>query len=83
MRVCWKIPFIHHLYFSKYYNKKYHFKIKFKNSLIGFNFIEKHVMLHNGIFNKKIDITPTMVGYKFGEFITSKISHEYVHLKKK
>jgi len=82
MRVCWKIPYINNKYFGKYYNKKHTFKIKYKNSLIGFNFIDKHVLIYNGKYNKKLDIIPAMIGYKFGEFIAIKTSHEYIHLKK-
>ncbi len=82
MRSAWKIPYINSKYFENYFLKKRSFKIKYKNSIIGSNFIDKKVRIYNGKFINTLNISSQMVGYKFGEFIPVKISAFYLHLKK-
>lgn len=82
MRSSWKIPYINPKYFENSYLKKRIFKIRYKNSIIGKNFIDKSVMVHNGLNFQKIDITSQKIGFKFGEFVLSKCSFYYSHLKK-
>jgi len=82
MRSLWKVPYINSLYFQKYFLKKRIYKIKYKNSSISSNFIDKKVRIYDGRFVKTLNINNDMVGYKFGEFIFSKISMKYTHLKK-
>lgn len=82
MRSCWKIPFIYKKYFEKCYLKKRTFKIKHKNSIIGYNFLDKKVYVNNGRHLKSLNVLSNMIGYKFGEFIPVKTSKTYIHLKR-
>jgi len=82
MRSCWKIPFINKKYFEKCYLKKRIFKIKYKNSIISHNFLDKKVFINNGRHAKSLNILYNMIGFKFGEFIPVKISKNYIHLKR-
>lgn len=82
MRSAWKIPYINPKYFENSFLKKRVFKIKYKNSIIGQNFIDKKVSIYNGKFTATLTISSQMVGFKFGEFIPVKISTFYRHLKK-
>lgn len=82
MRSCWKIPFINKKYFEKCFLKKRIFKIKYKNSIISHNFLDKKVFIYNGRHSKSLNILSSMIGYKFGEFILVKTSKIYIHLKK-
>jgi len=83
MRSLWKIPFINYNYFKKCFTKKYLFTIKYKNSIIGPNFIDKKVNIYSGKTFSVLDVSSQMIGFKFGEFIPFKISASYRHLKKK
>lgn len=83
MRALWKIPFVNPIFYKKAYYKKNIFRIKYKNNLINQYFIDKKIIFR--ISKKKsikLDVTSQMVGYKIGEFILTKISHYYTHLKK-
>lgn len=82
MRSSWKIPYINPVYFENAFKKKRVFKIKYKNSIIGSNFIDKKVSIYNGRYTSSLDISSQMIGFKFGEFIPVKISTFYRHLKK-
>jgi len=82
MRSCWKIPFINKKYFERCFLKKRTFVIKYKNSIIGSNFIDKKISVYTGECFTSVTILSNMVGYKFGEFIPVKISAYYIHLKK-
>ena len=82
MRSCWKIPYINPKYFENYYLKNRMFIIKYKNSTIGSNFIDKKVSIYTGKWFNSVTISSNMVGFKFGEFVPVKISTYYVHLKK-
>ena len=82
MRSSWKIPYINPLYFQNSFKKKRTFIIKFKNSVIGRNFVDRRVKLHTGSEWVALDITTQKIGFKFGEFVFSKTSHYYKHLKK-
>lgn len=82
MRSCWKIPFINRKYFEKCFLKKRTFKIRYKNSIISSNFIDKKVSINNGLHLKSLNISSNMIGFKFGEFIPVKISKTYIHLKR-
>jgi len=83
MKSSWKLPYINKFYFKKYlkYKKKIFF-IKYKNSVIGPNFIDKVVNIYNGRFYNTLNITSNMIGFKFGEFIPVKTSAKYLHLKR-
>lgn len=82
MRSSWKIPFINKKYFEKCFNKKRTFIIKYKNSVIGSNFIDKKVSIYTGNILYSVIILSNMVGFKFGEFVPVKISYTYTHLKR-
>ena len=62
--------------------KKKNIYYKYKNSIIGSNFIDKKVSIYTGKCFKSVTILSNMIGFKFGEFIPVKISKFYVHLKK-
>jgi len=79
MRSYWKLPFINHKYFKKCFLKKRIFKIKFKNSLVSQNFIDKKVTVNNGKYYKTINIVQGMIGFKFGEFLLVKTFPFFVH----
>lgn len=83
MRASWKIPYIYPKYFENSFSKKKRvFKIRYKNSIIGPNFIDKKVSIYNGKYLSTLDISSAMVGSKFGEYIPVKTSTHYRHLKK-
>lgn len=82
MRSSWKIPYINPKYFENSFLKKRVFHIRYKNSVISHNFIDRKVNIYNGQFLTALDISSQMVGFKFGEFIPVKISMYYRHLKK-
>lgn len=82
MRSCWKLPFINKKYFDKCYLKKRTFKIRYKNSIISNNFIDKKVFIYDGRHLKSLNISLNMIGFKYGEFIPVKVSKKYIHLKK-
>lgn len=82
MRSCWKIPYINQKYFERCFLKKRTFVIKYKNSIIGSNFIDKKISIYTGKCFTSVTILSNMVGFKFGEFVPVKVSKFYVHLKK-
>lgn len=82
MRAAWKIPYINLKYLKNSFFKQKILKIKYKNSIIGQNFKNRNILLYNGKEYLKVDINSQKIGYKFGEFILTKCSYFYRHLKK-
>jgi len=52
--------------------KKKQIKIWARNSTIPYSLIDKTVLIYNGKEFKKIQITKEKVGYKFGEFCSTR-----------
>ena len=82
MRACWKLPYINPKYFKNRFLKDRVFRIKYKNSVIGSNFINKKVSVYNGKYLHSFDVTSCMVGFKFGEFLRYKTALVHLHVKK-
>jgi ribosomal protein S19 len=83
MRSLWKMPYLHPVSFQKFFLKKKFLEWNHKNSTINQTFVDKKIKIYNGHFFKTINIVNEMIGFKFGEFIFSKIFDKYKHLKKK
>lgn len=76
----WKGPFIHFKFFKKKYLKNKLFKIWSRDSIILSHFINYKVLVHSGNTFKKLVISREKVGYKFGEFCTTRA--KYFHKNK-
>ena len=72
-RSCWKVPFIHPLFFSKKFLKSSVFSTYIRTSLIGPLFIDKKLKIYNGLRFVSIFLNKNMVGDKIGEYSISKI----------
>lgn len=66
----WKSNIIKTSLRQKLYNKP--IKIWKKNEAISNFLIGKNILIYNGKIFKKINVTRNKVGYKFGEFITTR-----------
>ena len=69
----WKSKFIAKFLLKKKYRLNEKNKIWARNSIIPFFLLNKTVVVHNGKVFKKLFITREKLGYKFGEFIFTKI----------
>lgn len=78
-RSLWKGPFIHFSFFRK---KKLinNFSVWSRNSIILSNFIGYKFLIHSGNTFKKFFVTRDKIGYKFGEFCTTR--SKYFHKNK-
>ena len=76
----WKGPFIHFKFFkNKFLNNKL-FKIWSRNSFILSSFINYKFLIHCGHIFKNLTITREKIGYKLGEFCTTRA--KYFHKNK-
>ena len=82
-RAKWKGSFIAKHLLRKNTYKFDKIKIWSRNSVIPFFLIDKTVIVHNGKIFKKLYISREKVGFKFGEFIFTKIRPKAKILKKK
>lgn len=76
----WKGPFIHFKFFKKKYLKNKLYKIWSRDSIILSHFINYKFLIFCGNVFKKITISREKVGYKFGEFCTTRA--KYFHKNK-
>ncbi len=76
----WKGPFIHYKLFKKKYLKKNLYTIWSRDSIILSHFISYKFLVYSGNTFKKIVISREKVGYKFGEFVTTR--SKYFHKNK-
>jgi|LauGreDrversion4_2_1035121.scaffolds.fasta_scaffold1114161_2 ribosomal protein S19 len=76
----WKGPFIHYKFLKKkkLFNKIS--KIWLRNSIILSSFINQKFLIHNGKVFKTFVVTREKIGYKFGEFCTTRA--KYFHKNK-
>jgi ribosomal protein S19 len=83
MRSSWKVPYIASIFFGNQYKKKTTFLSKRRNSLIPLKFSKQKVVLHNGAWFKKLPlITRSITRHRMGEFIPTRLSVKYTHIKK-
>lgn len=82
-RSTWKGPFIDESLFNEVrINNKKIFKTTSRNSVILPFLIGRTAQIHNGKFFIPIFIREEMIGYKFGEFIPTRLRHIYKKKKK-
>lgn len=79
-RAKWKGPFIHFKLLKKKFLKNKLCKIWSRDSIILSHFINYKCLIHCGNSFKKIYISREKVGYKFGEFCTTR--SKYFHKNK-
>ena len=83
-RSIWKGIFVKLNVLKKRKVKKYlKVNIWSRNSAIPYCFIDRTVFVHNGKIFKKITITREKIGYKFGEFVFTKIKNKPKKKKEK
>ncbi|MBR11271.1 MAG: 30S ribosomal protein S19 [Rickettsiales bacterium] len=69
----WKGPYIDKNILKKVKKKnKYIIRVWSRRSVVPSNYINKKALIYNGQIFKPIVITREKVGYKFGEFSTSR-----------
>lgn len=76
----WKGPYIHFKFLKKKIFKNKFFKIWSRDSIILSHFINYKFLISCGNTFKKLFITRDKVGYKFGEFCTTRA--KYFHKNK-
>lgn len=76
----WKGPFIHYKLLKKKYLKNKLYKIWSRDSIILSHFINYKFLICCGNIFKKLVISREKVGYKFGEFCTTRA--KYFHKNK-
>jgi small subunit ribosomal protein S19 len=78
-RSLWKGPYVHFALFKK---KKLtnNFSVWSRNSVILSNFIGYKFLIYSGNMFKKFFVTREKIGYKFGEFCTTRC--KYFHKNK-
>lgn len=78
MRSLWKGPYItQDIYKNIFQKDKKFFFIKKKNNVILPEFIGLTIKVYNGQKFVDLQITPAMVGYKFGAFIFTRKLHVF------
>lgn len=70
-RAAWKGPFLTNFLLRK--NLKQNSKIWFRGSVIPYSLIGQNVLVYNGKIFKKLFISREKVGYKFGEFCSTRV----------
>lgn len=70
-RAKWKGSFVEKFTLNKL-NKKFNLNIWSRKSIISSNFIDKKVFVWNGNSFKPVFVTREKVGFKFGEFCTTR-----------
>jgi ribosomal protein S19 len=76
----WKGPYIHFKFLKKKIFTKKFFKIWSRDSIILSHFINHKFLIYSGNIFKKLFITRNKIGYKFGEFCTTRA--KYFHKNK-
>lgn len=76
----WKGPYIHFRFFKKKYLKNKLFKIWSRDSIILSHFINYKFLIYSGNIFKKLIVSREKIGYKFGEFCTTRA--KYFHKNK-
>lgn len=77
----WKGPYIHYKFLKKRFLIENSFiNIWSRNSIILSNFIGYKFLIHSGNTFKKFFVTREKIGYKFGEFCTTR--SKYFHKNK-
>lgn len=79
----WKSPFQNKIILKKQFFLKQPIKILSRSSIISTKFINKNVLITTGNSFKKIFITRAHIGYKFGEFATTRGIKKKINKKKK
>lgn len=79
-RAKWKGPFIHFKFLKKNILNTSNINVWSRASAIPSVFIGQKFLIHSGNDFKKLYITRDKVGYKFGEFCTTR--HKCVHKNK-
>ena len=78
MRSTWKGPYItQKIYTNLLQRNKKIFYLKKKNNVILPEFIDLKIKVYNGKKFFDMQITPSMVGYKFGAFIFTRKLHVF------
>jgi small subunit ribosomal protein S19 len=77
-RSSWKMPFVKSSIFQKIYqtNDKKFKTTSRKTTILPF-FIGRNIQVHNGKFFIPINIVEEMVGYKLGDFVSTRLRHVY------
>lgn len=78
----WKLKYLASYLMKKNYKQFFKNKIWSRNSVIPFYLENKNVLVHNGKIFKKIFITRERIGYKFGEFVFTKVVPKNIKIKK-
>lgn len=76
----WKGPFIHFKFLKNKFLKNKLFKVWSRNSFILSSFINFKFLIHCGKTFKNLIITREKIGYKLGEFCTTRA--KYFHKNK-
>lgn len=71
-RASWKGPFIHIKFFKKNLLQRSNIKIWSRSSTILSTFIGYKFLIYSGNVFKKFYVTREKIGYKFGEFCTTR-----------
>lgn len=77
-RSVWKIPFISNILFSNSLKKK-NFTVWSRCSTIPQIFVNKKLRVYNGTWYLSLNVKPSMVGKKFGEFSFTKRTGSSIH----
>lgn len=84
----WKNPYIQNVLLkkalqSKSREKQFSRKVWSRSSTIHFLFVGLRFSVHNGKDFLPLVITPEMVGFKFGEFVPTRVRYKFKKKKKK
>lgn len=82
-RAKWKGPFMDKKFLKCNNLKSDFFTIRSRRSVIPSSFIGKNVQIYNGQKFKKVYITAEKIGFKFGEFASSRQKRNFNKKKKK
>lgn len=73
----WKGPYIHLNFLKKKFLKNKLNKVWSRDSIILSKFISYKFLIHSGKIFKNLSITREKVGYKFGEFCTTRATYSH------
>lgn len=76
----WKGSYIHYKFLKKKYLKNKLFKVWSRDSIILSHFINYKFLIYSGNIFKKLVVSREKIGYKFGEFCTTRA--KYFHKNK-
>jgi ribosomal protein S19 len=72
-RSVWKVPYISRIFFSNISKKGKFINITQRNVIISMLFIDKKVFVYDGYSLCFVEVKANMLGYKFGEFVFTKV----------